>query len=106
MGRLVKTVTLVNISCTLQAEPAAGAGDELPESRSCCTREGRRLPSTLDLSEPRHVLRHALLLKDPAGHSHEHARAIQANLHRRSAAAAIVVDELLDHRVDLKGKSE
>src|SRR5688500_12483373 len=105
-GRLIKTVSLVDMSRPAETIASTCSRDELPQTRRCCPRHSGRFPATLDLAEPRNVLRNSLFTEDAAGHRHKHSRTVQTNFHRSASAAAIVVDVLLDHRMDLERKSE
>src|SRR5437773_824065 len=106
MRRLIKTVALIDISRPRESITSARARNKLPKPRSRRCRKCRGLPGALDLSKPRHILRHAFFLKDLASTTHEHTGAIEADLHSGTSAAAVIIDELLDHRVYLKAKPE
>src|SRR5205085_11278457 len=104
--RLLEAVALVNVGGLAQAEARAGAGDELPEAGGRRLRARGRTPGALHLTEPRDVLRHALLAENPPRQRHVLPRAAQARLHRRATAPLVVVDVAEDERVELEVEVE
>src|SRR5207247_1522692 len=98
--RLFDTVPLVDPSSLSQTVGAPSRGHELPESGSSDVRQRTHSPSTFDLAEPGKILRHAFLPKGLARHFHKATRSTETGLHVAPTAALVIIDELLNQRID------